>query len=52
MRVTGVYDDEFEDLTLERLFLPVTSLWQALGAIGRSARGRLRVWPPLAEAAG
>jgi hypothetical protein len=26
-------DDEFDDLTMEGLFLPVTSLWQVLGAI-------------------
>ena len=26
-------DDEFDELTMEGLFLPVTSLWQVLGAI-------------------
>ena len=26
-------DDEFDDLTLEGMFLPVVSLWQVLGAI-------------------
>ena len=26
-------DDEFDDLTMEGMFLPVVSLWQVLGAI-------------------
>jgi hypothetical protein len=50
-------DDEFDDLTLEGLFLPVTSLWQVLGAIDDDERltplgwwglpeAMLRVWAP------
>jgi len=50
-------DDEFDDLTLEGLFLPVTSLWQVLGAIDEDERltplgwwglpqAMLRVWAP------
>jgi len=50
-------DDEFDDLTLESLFLPVTSLWQVLGAIDEEERltalgwwglpeAMLRVWAP------
>jgi hypothetical protein len=50
-------DDEFDDLTMEGLFLPVTSLWQVLGAIDKDERltalgwwglpeAMLRVWAP------
>ena len=50
-------DDEFDDLTMEGLFLPVTSLWQVLGAIDDGERltalgwwglpeAMLRVWAP------
>ena len=50
-------DDEFDDLTLEGLFVPVTSLWQVLGAIDDDERltplgwwglpeAMLRVWAP------
>jgi hypothetical protein len=50
-------DDEFDELTLEGLFLPVTSLWQVLGAIDDDERltalgwwglpeAMLRVWAP------
>jgi hypothetical protein len=50
-------DEEFDDLTLEGLFLPVTSLWQVLGAIDDDERltalgwwglpeAMLRVWAP------
>jgi hypothetical protein len=50
-------EDEFDDLTLEGLFLPVTSLWQVLGAIDDDERltplgwwglpeAMLRVWAP------
>ena len=50
-------DDEFDDLTMEGLFLPVTSLWQVLGAIDENERltplgwwglpqAMLRVWAP------
>lgn len=50
-------DDDEDDLTLESLFLPVTSLWQALGAIDDEDRltplgwwglpeAMLRVWAP------
>ena len=31
-------DEEFDDLTMESLFLPVTSLWQVLGAIDDNER--------------
>ena len=52
-------DDEFDDLTMEGLFLPVTSLWQVLGAIDDDERltplgwwglpeAMLRVWAPSA----
>ena len=52
-------DDEFDDLTMEGLFLPVTSLWQVLGAIDDHERltplgwwglpeAMLRVWAPSA----
>ena len=50
-------DDAFDDLTMEGLFLPVTSLWQVLGAIDEDERltalgwwglpeVMLRVWAP------
>ena len=50
-------DEEFDDLTMEGLFLPVTSLWQLLGAIDDDERltalgwwglpeAMLRVWAP------
>jgi hypothetical protein len=50
-------DDEFDELTMEGLFLPVTSLWQVLGAIDDNERltplgwwglpeAMLRVWAP------
>jgi len=56
-------DDEFDDLTLEGLFLPVTSLWQVLGAIDEDERltplgwwglpeAMLRVWAPSGGAPG
>ena len=52
-------DDEFDELTMEGLFLPVTSLWQVLGAIDDDERltplgwwglpeAMLRVWAPCA----
>jgi len=50
-------DEEFDDLTMEGLFLPVTSLWQVLGAIDDDEEltalgwwglpeAMLRVWAP------
>jgi hypothetical protein len=56
-------DDEFDELTLEGLFLPVTSLWQVLGAIDDDERltalgwwglpeAMLRVWAPSGGAPG
>jgi hypothetical protein len=56
-------DDEFDDLTMEGLFLPVTSLWQVLGAIDDDERltplgwwglpeAMLRVWAPSGGTAG
>jgi len=50
-------DEEFDDLTMEGLFLPVASLWQVLGAIDDDERltalgwwglpeAMLRVWAP------
>jgi hypothetical protein len=50
-------DDEFDELTMEGLFLPVTSLWQVLGAFDDDERltplgwwglpeAMLRVWAP------
>ena len=50
-------DDEFDELTMEGLFLPVTSLWQVIGAIDEDERltplgwwglpeAMLRVWAP------
>ena len=43
-------DDEFDDLTMEGLFLPVTLLWQALGAIGADERLTPLGWWGLPEA--
>ena len=56
-------DDDDDDFTLESLFLPVTSLWQALGAIDDEDRltplgwwglpeAMLRVWAPSSGAPG
>jgi hypothetical protein len=56
-------DDEFDELTMEGLFLPVTSLWQVLGAIDDDERltplgwwglpeAMLRVWAPSGGASG
>jgi len=56
-------DDEFDDLTMEGLFLPVTSLWQVLGAIDEDERltalgwwglpeAMLRVWAPSGDTPG
>ena len=56
-------DDDLDDFTLEGLFQPVTSLWQAIGAIGDDERltplgwwglpeAMLRVWAPSGGAAG
>jgi hypothetical protein len=50
-------DEEFDDLTMEGLFLPVASLWQVLGAVDDDERltalgwwglpeAMLRVWTP------
>ena len=50
-------DEEFDDLTMEGLFLPVASLWQVLGAVDDDERltalgwwglpeAMLRVWAP------
>jgi hypothetical protein len=50
-------DEDFDDLTMEGLFLPVASLWQVLGAIDDDERltalgwwglpeAMLRVWTP------
>jgi len=50
-------DEEFDDLTMESLFLPVISLWQVLGAVDDDERltplgwwglpeAMLRVWAP------
>jgi len=52
-----VEDDEFDELSMEGLFLPVTSLWQVLGAVDDDDRltrlgwwglpeAILRVWAP------
>jgi hypothetical protein len=56
-------DDEFDELTMEGLFLPVTSLWQVLGAIDDDERltplgwwglpeAMLRVWAPSSGGSG
>jgi hypothetical protein len=50
-------DEEFDDLTMECMFLPVVSLWQVLGAVDEDERltalgwwglpeAMLRVWAP------
>ena len=43
-------DEEFDDLTMEGLFLPVTSLWQVLGAIDDDERLTALGWWGLPEA--
>ena len=43
-------DEEFDDLTMEGLFLPVTSLWQVLGAIDEDERLTALGWWGLPEA--
>jgi len=43
-------DDEFDDLTMEGLFVPVTSLWQVLGAIDDDERLTALGWWGLPEA--
>jgi len=43
-------DDEFDDLTMEGLFLPVTSLWRVLGAIDDDERLTALGWWGLPEA--
>ena len=43
-------DDEFDELTMEGLFLPVTSLWQVLGAIDDDERLTPLGWWGLPEA--
>jgi|HubBroStandDraft_1064217.scaffolds.fasta_scaffold25694_1 hypothetical protein len=43
-------DDEFDELTMEGLFLPVTSLWQILGAIDDDDRLTPLGWWGLPEA--
>jgi hypothetical protein len=43
-------DEEFDDLTMEGLFLPVTSLWQVLGAIDEDERLTPLGWWGLPEA--
>ena len=56
-------DDEYDDLTMESLFLPVSSLWRVLGAIDDDERltalgwwglpeAMLRVWAPSEAATG
>ena len=56
-------DEEFDDLTIEGLFQPVTSLWQVIGAIDDEERltalgwwglpeAMLRVWAPSGGAPG
>jgi len=56
-------DEDFDDLTMEGLFLPVASLWQVLGAVDDDARltalgwwglpeAMLRVWAPSGGAPG
>jgi hypothetical protein len=42
-------DDEFDDLTMEGRFLPVTSLWQVLGAIDDDERLTALGWWGLPE---
>jgi hypothetical protein len=43
-------DDEFDDLTMEGMFLPVVSLWQVLGAIDEDERLTPLGWWGLPEA--
>jgi len=43
-------DEEFDDLTMEGLFLPVTSLWQVLGAIDDDEELTALGWWGLPEA--
>ena len=43
-------DDEFDELTMEGLFLPVTSLWQVIGAIDDDDRLTALGWWGLPEA--
>jgi hypothetical protein len=43
-------DDEYDDLTMESLFLPVTSLWRVLGAIDDDERLTALGWWGLPEA--
>ena len=45
-----VEDDEFDELSMEGLFLPVTSLWQVLGAIDDDDRLTPLGWWGLPEA--
>ena len=56
-------DEDFDDLTMEGLFLPVASLWQVLGAVDDDERltalgwwglpeAMLRVWAPSGGAPG
>ena len=56
-------DEDFDELTMEGMFLPVTSLWQVLGAIDDDERltalgwwglpeAMLRVWAPPGDAPG
>ena len=56
-------DEDFDDLTMEGLFLPVASLWQVLGAVDDDERltalgwwglpeAMLRVWAPSSGAPG
>jgi hypothetical protein len=43
-------DEEFDELTMEGLFLPVTSLWQVIGAIDEDDRLTALGWWGLPEA--
>ena len=43
-------DDEFDELGMEELFLPVTALWQALGAVDGEERLTPLGWWGLPEA--
>jgi len=44
------YDDEFDELGMEGLFLPVTALWQVIGAIDEDDRLTALGWWGLPEA--
>jgi hypothetical protein len=44
------YDEEFDELGMEGLFLPVTSLWQVIGAIDEDDRLTALGWWGLPEA--